>query len=196
MDLTNHFLIAIPGMMDDSFDQSVVYICEHNDQGALGLIINKPIADLNLQQLFDKVELRLPSQLLGEAPVYYGGPVHTERGFVLHDAKKNIVDPDQEIIPSLYTATLQVTTELKMTSSQDILDAIAAGFGPKRFLIALGYAGWGEGQLEQELMRNCWLTAPANPDVIFNISVQERYSSALKLLGIETHMLVNIVGHA
>jgi len=196
LNLTNHFLIAVPGMMDDSFDQSVVYICEHNDQGALGLIINKPIVELNLQQLFDKVELRLPSQLLGEAPVYYGGPVHTERGFVLHDAKKNIANPDQEIIPSLYTATLQVTTELKMTSSQDILDAIAAGFGPEHFLIALGYAGWGEGQLEQELMRNCWLTVAAKPEIIFNMPAQERYDSALKLLGIEPHMLVNIVGHA
>lgn len=196
MNLTDHFLIAVPGMMDDSFDQSVVYICEHNDQGALGLVINKPIVELNLQQLFDKVELRLPDQVLGDTPVYYGGPVHTERGFVLHDAKKNIVDPDQEVIPSLYTATLQVTTELKMTSSQDILDAIAAGYGPEHFLITLGYSGWGAGQLEEELMRNCWLTVKAKPEIIFNQLPQERYHAALKLLGVEPHMLVNAVGHA
>ena len=186
----------MPGLLDAPFDGSVVYMCEHNREGALGLIINKPIVELSLQQLFDKVELRLPGNFLPDAPAFYGGPVHTERGFVLHDAMMQVLNPDQEIIPSLYTATLEVTTQLKMTSSQDILDAIAAGAGPENFLITLGYSGWGAGQLEEELMRNSWLTVKADPAVIFNVPPQERYKQALALLGINPEMLVSAAGHA
>lgn len=196
MNLTDHFLIAVPGMLDDSFDRSVVYVCEHNEQGALGLIVNKPIAELSLQQLFDKVELRLPNPILENAPVYYGGPVHTERGFVLHSVKKSVMELEENSMPSQYAASLQITSELKMTSSQEILDSIAAGVGPDQFLISLGYAGWSEGQLEQEMINNCWLTVKADSSIIFSTPTPERYSAALRLLGVDLAHLVSSAGHA
>lgn len=196
LNLTNHFLIAVPGMLDDFFERSVVYVCEHTEQGALGLVVNKPIVEVSLQQLFDKVNLRLKDMVLAQSPVYYGGPVQPERGFVLHDTKPHIVDPDQTVIPSLYTSTLQVSNELKMTSSQDILEAIAEQKGPNNFLITLGYSGWEAGQLEEELMRNCWLTVAGDIGVIFDTPSAQRYDAALRLLGIEASQLVSIAGHA
>lgn len=196
LDFTNHFLIAVPGMLDDFFERSVVYICEHTEQGALGLVVNKPVVEVSLQQLFDKVNLRLKDATLAQSPVYYGGPVQPERGFVLHDTKPRIMEPDQTIIPSLYTASLQVTNELKMTSSQDILEAIAEQNGPSNFLITLGYSGWEAGQLEEELMRNCWLTVPGDIGVIFDTPSLERYDAALRLLGIDAYQLVGMAGHA
>ncbi|KAF4530911.1 hypothetical protein B566_EDAN018953 [Ephemera danica] len=176
MDLSNQFLIAMPGMVDQFFAGAVVYMCEHTEKGALGLVINKPI-DITLKNLFEKVELSLDREALAEQPVYYGGPVQTERGFVLHEAQA-------EGEESLYTSTLLVPGGLQMTTSKDVLEALANGAGPQRVLITLGYSGWGAGQLEDELKRNGWLTVDANREVIFDTPVAQRYDRALSLLGL------------
>ncbi|MBL8305496.1 MAG: YqgE/AlgH family protein [Rubrivivax sp.] len=187
IDLTNQFLIAMPGMADDTFAGSVVYLCEHNEKGALGLVINKPI-DITLKNLFEKVELALSGGDLAEQPVFFGGPVQTERGFVLHDALEGG--------PSPYNSTLTVPGGLAMTTSKDVLEALADGAGPKRVLVTLGYSGWGAGQLEDEIGRNGWLTVGADPAIIFDTPVEKRYASAVALLGIDPRMLSQEAGHA
>ncbi|MFM2065944.1 MAG: putative transcriptional regulator [Pseudomonadota bacterium] len=187
INLSNQFLIAMPGMADDNFSGSVVYLCEHSDKGALGLVINKPI-DIKLRNLFERVDLTLDREDLVEAPVFYGGPVQTERGFVLHDP---IDDNDAH-----YSSTLAVPGGLEMTTSKDVLEALSAGAGPRRVLVTLGYAGWGAGQLEDELSRNGWLNVAADPGVIFDTPVEDRYERALGLLGISRAMLSLDAGHA
>ena len=187
LNLSNQFLIAMPGMLDDSFAGSVVYLCEHSERGALGLVINKPI-DINLKHLFDKVELNLEREELGRQPVFYGGPVQTERGFVLHD--KRAADAAK------YNSTLSVPGGLDMTTSKDVLEDLASGAGPKRILVTLGYAGWSAGQLEDELGRNGWLTVDADPAIIFDTPIEQRYERALSLLGIDPRMLSQEAGHA
>ena len=185
--LTNQFLIAMPGMANDTFAGAVVYLCEHTEKGALGLVINKPI-DITLKNLFDKVELPLDSPTLGEQPVFFGGPVQTERGFVLHDGAAGQGGP--------YTSTLSIPGGLSMTTSKDVLEALASGNGPKRLLVTLGYSGWGAGQLEDELGRNGWLTVDAVPDIIFDTPIEQRYDRALALLGFDPRMLSQEAGHA
>lgn len=187
IDLTNQFLIAMPGMADESFAGSVVYMCEHNDKGALGLVINKPIS-LTLGHLFEKVELSLPFEELAARPVYYGGPVQTERGFVLHEP----LDAEG----GHYNATLAVPGGLEMTTSRDVLEALANGAGPKKVIVTLGYSGWAAGQLEEEIGRNGWLTVDAAPEIIFDTPIEQRYERALGLLGIDPRMLSTDAGHA
>jgi putative transcriptional regulator len=187
MALTNQFLIAMPGMADDSFAGTVIYLCEHNDKGALGLVINKPIS-LTLGNLFEKVDLSLPDETLAARPVFYGGPVQTERGFVLHEPL------DEE--GGHYNATLAVPGGLEMTTSRDVLEALANGAGPKKLLVTLGYSGWAAGQLEEEIGRNGWLTVDAQPAIIFDTPVEQRYDKALSLLGIDPRMLSMDAGHA
>jgi putative transcriptional regulator len=188
INLTNQFLIAMPGMADDNFSRSVVYLCEHTSNGALGLVINKPI-DIKLKNLFEKVELSLDREELAELPVFFGGPVQTERGFVLHD-KLGADD-------SPYNSTLSIPGGgLEMTTSKDVLEALAHGTGPKRILVTLGYSGWSAGQLEDELGRNGWLTVDADPAVIFDTPIDERYDRALALLGFDPRMLSQEAGHA
>ncbi len=189
IDLTNQFLIAMPGMADDTFAGTVVYLCEHTERGALGLVINKPI-DIKLKNLFEKVELRVPGQELGEQPVFFGGPVQTERGFVLHDKQV----PDGEDSP--YSSTMAVPGGLAMTTSKDVLEAMSEGAGPKRVLITLGCSGWQAGQLEDEIGRNGWLTVSADPAVIFDTPVDQRYDRAVSLLGFDPRMLSQEAGHA
>jgi putative transcriptional regulator len=184
MDLTNQFLIAMPGMADPQFSGAVIYLCEHSQRGALGLIINKP-TDINVSDLFDKVELSLGSAEIGETPVYFGGPVQTERGFVLHDSANNA-----------YTSSLAIPGGLEMTTSRDILEALANGAGPKRMAIMLGYAGWSAGQLEDELGRNGWLSVDADPAVIFDTPCEQRFNKALALLGVDPSFLSSEAGHA
>ncbi len=186
MNLTNQFLIAMPGMGDDTFSGAVVYLCEHTENGALGLVINKPIA-IKLRNLFEKVELSLESDVLGEQPVFFGGPVQTERGFVLHD-KVGDAPP--------YSSTLQIPGGLAMTTSKDVLEALSAGNGPKRLLVTLGYSGWAAGQLEDELSRNGWLTVDAVPEIIFDTPIELRYERAVALLGFDPRMLSQDAGHA
>ncbi len=188
IDLTNQFLIAMPGMADDMFSGSVVYLCEHNEKGALGLVINKPI-DITLKNLFDRVELSLDREELAQLPVYFGGPVQTERGFVLHEAQ---VDSEAR----LYNSTLTVPGGLSMTTSKDVLEAMSNGAGPSRVLVTLGYSGWDAGQLEEEIGRNGWLTVNADPQVIFDTPTEQRYQRALSLLGFDPRMLSSDVGHA
>jgi putative transcriptional regulator len=186
INLTNQFLIAMPGMADDSFAGTVVYLCEHTENGALGLVINKPI-DITLRNLFEKVELTLDREDLAAQPVYFGGPVQTERGFVLHEKLG-------ETAP--FSSTLSVPGGLDMTTSRDVLEALANGSGPTRVLVTLGYSGWGAGQLEDELRRNGWLTVDASAEVIFDTPVEQRYDRALSLLGIDPRMLSAEAGHA
>jgi putative transcriptional regulator len=187
IDLTNQFLIAMPGMADETFSRTVVYLCEHNEQGALGLVINKPI-DIKLRNLFEKVELALDREELAEQPVYFGGPVQTERGFVLHEKL------GEDRMP--YNSTLSVPGGLAMTTSKDVLEALAEGTGPAKVLVTLGYSGWQAGQLEDELGRNGWLTVDADPKVIFDTPIEQRYDTALALLGIDPRMLSQEAGHA
>jgi putative transcriptional regulator len=190
VNFTNQFLIAMPGMGDGTFAGTVVYMCEHNEKGALGLVINKPI-DIKLKNLFEKVELTLDRSDLADAPVFFGGPVQTERGFVLHERLGG--DEGQG---GHYNSSLQIPGGLEMTTSKDVLEALSHGAGPKKVLITLGYSGWGAGQLEDEMSRNGWIHVSAAPEIIFDTPVQDRYARALSLLGIDAHMLSGEAGHA
>jgi len=187
INLTHHFLIAMPGLEDEGFSKSVIYMCEHSERGALGLIINKP-SDINVQGLFDKVELPLRREDLTTAPVFQGGPVQTERGFVLHESMM----PGSE---SVYASTMSIPGGLEMTTSKDVLEALSTGAGPRKVFVSLGYSAWGEGQLESELLDNSWLTVAADLSVIFDTPVEERYDKALKLLGLESWMISPVAGH-
>lgn len=191
--LSHHFLIAMPGLEDPVFAKSVVYLCEHSERGAMGLIINKP-GDLSLKHLFEKVELPLTRQDLLQSNVLQGGPVQTERGFVLHEPMLEAGSDDKS--NSIYASTLSVPGGLAMTTSKDVLEAMANGSGPQRVLVTLGYASWGEGQLESEIGENSWLTVAADSAVIFDTPIEQRYDKALSLLGLQAWMLSSQVGHA
>jgi putative transcriptional regulator len=185
---TNHFLIAMPGMGDETFAGAVVYMCDHTKDGALGLVINKPI-DIKLKNLFEKVDLALDRDDLAETPVYFGGPVQTERGFVLHERLSEE--------GGTYNSSMTIAGgELEMTTSKDVLEALSHGAGPRRLLVTLGYSGWGAGQLEDEIGRNGWLTVDAEPSVIFDTPIEQRYSRALSLLGVDPALLMQDAGHA
>ncbi len=185
---THHFLIAMPGVEGEPFARSVVYMCEHSERGALGLVINKP-SEIKLQHLFDKVELPLGRLDLTESPVYQGGPVQTERGFVLHESMM----PGAEAV---YASTMTIPGGLEMTTSKDVLQALSTGAGPRKVFISLGYSAWGEGQLESEISENSWLTVEADPALIFDTPVEQRYERALQLLGLQSWMLSSDAGHA
>ena len=191
VNFTNQFLIAMPGMGDGTFAGTVVYLCEHNEKGALGLVINKPI-DIKLKNLFEKVELSLEREDLAETPVYFGGPVQTERGFVLHER----LDSGDSGDGGHYNSSLQIPGGLEMTTSKDVLEALSHGAGPKKILVTLGYSGWGAGQLEDEMSRNGWINVNAEPGIIFDTPVEQRYDKALSLLGIDPRMLSQEAGHA
>jgi putative transcriptional regulator len=187
INLTNQFLIAMPGMGGETFGGAVIYLCEHTEKGALGLVINKPI-DIKLKSLFEKVELSLDRIDLADAPVYFGGPVQTERGFVLHEQAPDEADG--------FNSSLKIPGGLQMTTSKDVLEALSSGCGPTKILVTLGYSGWGAGQLEEEMGRNSWINVEAEPEIIFNTPVAERYDKALSLLGIDPAMLIADAGHA
>jgi len=192
INLTHHFLIAMPGLEDAAFAKSVVYLCEHSSRGALGLVINKP-SDINLKHLFDKVDLPLARDDLAAAPVFHGGPVQTERGFVLHEAVfTGEATPEEPV----YASTMTIPGGLEMTTSKDVLEALATGAGPRKVLVSLGYSAWGEGQLESELAENSWLTVSADTAIIFDTPVEQRYDKALSLLGLQSWMLSPDAGHA
>ncbi len=183
INLTHHFLIAMPNMADPYFSKSLTYICEHNDQGALGLVVNRPI-DMTLQALFERLSLSISDQAMSGAPIYFGGPVQTDRGFVLHEPAGN------------WQSTLRVGEAIGLTTSKDILEAVGRGEGPKRMLVTLGYAGWSPGQLEQELSQNAWLTVEAKDAILFDIPAEERLSQAMQLLGLDFARLQDEAGHA
>ena len=188
INFTHHFLIAMPGLEDAMFSKSVIYMCEHSERGALGLVINKP-SDINLKKLFEKVELPLHREDLVQAPVFQGGPVQTERGFVLHEAMM----PGNE---SIYASTMTIPGGLEMTTSKDVLEALSTGNGPRKIFITLGYSSWSQGQLESEISDNSWLTVAADPAVIFDTPVEQRYDKALLLLGLQSWMLSPEAGHS
>lgn len=192
INLTHHFLIAMPGLRDAAFAKSVIYLCEHSERGALGLIINKP-SDINLKNLFDKVELSLLRDDLIKVPVFHGGPVQTERGFVLHEPMLTRGATPSE---TAYASTMSIPGGLEMTTSKDVLEALSSGAGPRRVLVSLGYSAWGQGQLESELAENSWLTVEADASVIFDTPVEQRYDKALALLGLQAWMLSPEAGHA
>ncbi len=186
INLTDHFLIAMPAMEDPYFSKTLIYVVEHNEQGALGLIINRPI-DMNLATLFEKIDVPVESGdsiNLSKLPVFFGGPVQTDRGFVLHR-------PIGE-----WQSTLAVNQDVGLTSSRDVLQAVARDGQPSEMMVTLGYSGWGAGQLEHELAQNAWLTVPADQHILFDIPFEERLPSAMELLGIDfTHLSEN-AGHA
>jgi putative transcriptional regulator len=182
IDLSNQFLMAMPGMVDGEFAGTVIYLCEHSPKGALGLVINRP-TDLSVAGLLEKIDLKLEIALPQNAAVYFGGPVHTDRGFVLHSPAGS------------FSSSIQLG-QLALTTSRDVLQAVAQGNGPEKLFVTLGYSGWGAGQLESEIAQNAWLTVPASAEVIFATPPEDRYTAALKLLGIDPAMLSGVAGHA
>ncbi len=181
--LVNHFLIAMPSLADPNFSRTVTYMCEHSSEGAMGLVINRPL-NIALTELLSQIELDTAVPGLDEVPVYQGGPVQNERGFVLHQTLGD------------WEATLAVSEDIGVTMSRDILEAIAAGEGPRHYLVALGYAGWGAQQLEGEMAANAWLSGPADPAIIFERPAEERWDAAAALLGVNLSLLSSDVGHA
>jgi len=187
--LANQFLIAMPGMVDANFAGSVIYLFEHTERGAMGLVVNKP-TQVDLATLFDKIDLKLEIAPLLEQPVYFGGPVQVERGFVLHESNPHLS----------YSSSLIIPGGLTMTTSKDVLESVAIGNGPRKFLMTLGYAGWGAGQLEDEITLNGWMNVPLSRDqmmeIIFNTPSGERYEKTMSHLGFDLSHLSGEAGHA
>lgn len=181
--LTNQFLIAMPSMRDFNFSQTVTYICEHNHEGAMGIVVNRP-TNLHLNDILEQLDIIEADLSIGEESIYIGGPVQPERGFVLHCDN------------SSWDSTLKVTPEISVTTSRDILESIAAGKGPSNHLVALGYAGWASGQLEDEISANAWLNGPADSQIIFNTPPELRWRAAARLLGVDLDLLSGDAGHA
>ena len=180
--LTNQFLIAMPSMADPFFARTVTYLCQHNEEGALGIIINRPL-QLTLKEIIEQMDIEFHNDALSDLPVYFGGPVQPDRGFVLHE-------PVGE-----WKSTLKISDSLWLTTSRDILEAISRGDGPHQVLLALGYAGWGEGQLEREIVENAWLNAEAEQSIIFNLPASHRWKAAAGLMGVDIALLSSQVGH-
>ena len=186
--LCNHFLIAMPSLDDPNFQQSVSYICEHNDEGAMGVVINR-LTELTFSDLCEQLDLEITDTDTSNYPIYDGGPVETERGFILHT-------PIGE-----WESTLAVTKDIGLTMSQDIIQAIADGYDsdntpPKHFIITLGYAGWSADQIEDEIAENVWLNVPATHDILFQTAVEQRWTAAAASLGINLQQLSSDIGHS
>ncbi|OGI69626.1 MAG: hypothetical protein A2W18_04080 [Candidatus Muproteobacteria bacterium RBG_16_60_9] len=181
--LTNHFLIAMPTLEDRNFKRTVTFVCEHSSEGAMGIVINRTI-DLQLGEIFDQLQISATDKSLAEQPVYLGGPVRNNRGFVIHEPLGN------------WESTLPVTDTIGVSTSRDILAAIAQGRGPDRYLVALGYAGWGAGQLEREMVENSWLSGPASREVLFELPLERRWNAAAGLVGVDLATLSAEAGHA
>lgn len=195
-DLTDHFLIAMPSMDDDVFSGSVVYLCEHSQDGALGLIVNKT-TDLSIQGLFERLALGAPRDEMAQQLVIMGGPLHQDRGFVLHDTQPAVCRTRSHASKAMaYTSSLPISEALAMTSSRDVLEELAHGAGPKRALLALGCASWEAGQLESELRAHAWLTVKSDLQLLFHTPAARRYAKAFELLGVNPHFLSPKFGHA
>jgi putative transcriptional regulator len=181
--LGNHFLIAMPNLVDENFYQSVTFLCEHNAEGAMGIVINRP-HHISVGELLQHVGIdEIPTELFSK-PVYQGGPVQVERGFVIHTGADD------------WESTLRIAPNLAVTTSRDILVAIAEGHGPKQTLVTLGYAGWDAGQLDQEIAQNAWLSAPADHEVLFELPPSIRFDAAARLIGVDMRFMSGDVGHA
>lgn len=181
--LTDHFLIAMPSLKDPNFEKTVTYICAHNEDGAMGIVINRPL-DIELGEIFDQMEITTSNISAKSKTIFHGGPVHTDRGFILHQAN------------SEWESSIIVSDRICVTTSKDILEAIATGDGPADSHIALGYAGWGEGQLEREIMENAWLSGPADLDIIFKTPFSECWNQAAENMGVDISRLSSDIGHA
>jgi putative transcriptional regulator len=182
VDLTHHFLIAMPSMADPHFAKSLTFVCEHNDRGALGVVVNRPI-EMNLHALLEQVSIEPEKEDFKSVAVHFGGPVQVDRGFVLHSPL------------GAWQSTLAVSPDIGLTTSKDILQAVARGDGPRQILVTLGYAGWAPGQLEHELSQNAWLTVQAKAEVIFDLPAEERLAAAMGLLGVDYATLSDVAGH-
>lgn len=183
VDLSGHFLMAMPGMVDGDLAGTVIYVCEHSERGALGLVINRP-TDLSLGGLLEQVDLEQDGSGQRDLPVHFGGPVQSDRGFVLHRPAGD------------YSSSIRLGDTLALTTSRDVLQAVASGEGPEKIFVTLGYAGWGAGQLEQELAQNAWLSVLAEESIIFEVPAEFRYPAAMRLLGVDPAMLAGSAGHA
>jgi len=181
--LSNHFLIAMPSLKDPNFFHGVTYLCEHNEEGAMGIMINRPL-DIDLAEVLGQMNITFQQPGIGERPILLGGPVQCERGFVLHKPH------------GAWEATLKVTEHIGITSSRDVLEALARGQGPDECLIALGYAGWAPGQLEQEMAQNAWLSVPADETILFHTPFEQRWEMAAALTGVDINRLSSDIGHA
>lgn len=181
--LTGRFLIAMPGMPDDRFQQTLIYVCAHGPEGAMGLVVNKPMESISFPDLLEQLDITVPPEGQG-IEVLFGGPVETGRGFVLHS-------PDY-----VHDATMVVDNSVALTATVDVLRAIAGGEGPRQSLLALGYAGWGAGQLDDEIKDNGWLSVDADAELLFNTGVESKWLAAMKKLGIDPLMLSDSAGHA
>lgn len=181
--LTNQLLIAMPGLADPNFNSTVTLICEHTDEGALGIVINRPLT-LQLGGLFEQLDITSVDSEVAQDPVLMGGPVGQERGFVLHDSEHT------------FENSLEVSGDIKLTLSRDIVDALAAGSGPQKSLVAIGYAGWDAGQLEDEMLANSWINVPASPDIVFETPFEDRWASAANKIGIDISRMSPDAGHA
>ncbi|MEA1062308.1 YqgE/AlgH family protein [Apirhabdus apintestini] len=187
MNLQHHFLIAMPALQDSFFRRSVVYICEHNDDGAMGIIINKPLGHLSVEEVLEKLKItpepRDPSIRL-DKPVFLGGPLAEDRGFILHSPQRT------------FASSIQIMDELTITTSRDVLEVLGTEAQPKEVLVALGYSSWEKGQLEQELLENAWLTTPASQTIIFHTPIAERWREAARLIGVDIFAMPGEAGHA
>lgn len=183
VNLTGHFLIAMPSMADPHFAKSLTFICEHNDQGALGLVVNRPL-DMTLQSLFEQLGIEQTEHSMDSLPVHFGGPVQTDRGFVLHEPVGH------------WQSTLAVNGKVGLTTSKDVLEAVGKGEGPRSLLVTLGYAGWAPGQLEHELRQNAWLTVAAQTQILFDLPFEDRLAAAMELLGVDFAKLSGAAGNA
>jgi putative transcriptional regulator len=179
----DHFLIAMPALSDPNFDHSVTYICEHNEEGAMGILINRQM-EITMAEVLQQMEIEPSSHFDTSLKIHQGGPVQPEHGFVLHSPV------------GAWESSLQVGEEIALTTSRDILTAIAHGEGPAHYLIALGYAGWGPGQLEQEMAENAWLSGPSSKRILFELPIEQRWGAAAALLGIDLNLLSGDVGHS
>jgi len=180
--LTDQFIIAMPNLADPNFFHTVAYLCQHNKDGALGIVINRP-TDMKLGEIFKQMDINVTVPATAETPVFAGGPVQQERGFVVHTSGGD------------WHATMAVSETISLTTSRDVLEAIAAGEGPEQYLVALGYAGWGAGQLEKEIMDNSWLNTPPGKQVLFDTPVNLRWSAAADQIGIDINLLTAPAGH-
>jgi len=183
VNLTNHFLIAMPAMADPNFAKSVTYICEHNADGALGIVINRP-TEMTLQELFSQINLSLDDAEMAASAVHFGGPVQIDRGFVLHQP------------PGEWQSSISINGKTTLTTSKDVLEAVANGTGPEKIFISLGYSGWAAGQLEQEMAQNAWLSVPADDTVLFDLPSENKLTAAMQLLGLDFAKLSEEAGHA
>lgn len=188
INLTGHFLIAMPNLADPYFAKSVTFICTHSEEGAMGIVINRP-TDMTYETLFDKINIKLEDTSIAHSPVLFGGPVQPERGFVLHEPCGD------------WDSSIMINDKTSLTTSKDILEAVATGQGPKRLLFSLGYAGWTPNQLEQEIVQNSWLSVQAKDTdtlnkILFETPHEEQFNMAMSLLGFDPAMLSDVAGHA